>query len=372
MLILIDTNIFYNNWKMSSAMFQVLSNFIKNTSENKLLIPFVIIKETQNKYNEEIKKLEKDILQLEGRVKRFTGSEFSIDSLNNEIKKFNFEDELLKIFPNTCVISSSYIDNDLLLDKAIFSKRPFRDNEKGYRDALIWNGLTQYLYRNKVNDKVIFITNNSHDFMSPMKEKKEFHSDLIEDLFNLELQNKFFIYSSLSEFITEHVDQELHSFSHEDIEKIKEKFLENIESEFESYTPVYMEDLSLDDCASLYESSGFNGTIIKLCKEFEFDVIEGTEDSSIYSGYKLPDNKYAFEYSYNFRICSLEFYIDTSIYHQNRDAIISEFMNIEIGPKITRFYSFPRIYFYGSGVIDLANNNIERISIDELIIRIKF
>ncbi|MFT2790916.1 PIN domain-containing protein [Serratia sp. T13T92] len=372
MLILIDTNIFYNNWKMSSAMFQVLSNFIKNTTGNQLVIPFVVFREVQKKYNEELEKLQKEILQLKGRVKKLSENEFHIDDFNDEIKKFSFQNELLKMFPRTHIISSSYIDNDLLLDKAIFSKRPFRDNEKGYRDALIWNGLTQYLHNNKMGDEIVFITNNSHDFMSPDKQKKEFHSDLIEDLTNLGLHNVFSLYNSLSEFITEHVDQELHSFSHRNIEEIEERYIEAIESEFESFTPIYMENLSLDDCASLYDSSGFNGAIIRKCKHFDFDVIEGTEDPSMYSGYKLPDNKYAFEYSYNFRICSFEFYIDTGIYHQNKDVIISEFMNIEIGQTITRFYSYPRIYFYGSGIIDLVSNNIEKVNIDNLDVRIKF
>ncbi|EJM1004362.1 PIN domain-containing protein [Klebsiella oxytoca] len=372
MLILIDTNIFYNNWKMSSAMFQVLSNFIKNTTENKLVIPFVVIRETQKKYNDEIEKLQKDLLQLTGRVKKLSGRDFSIDNLHDEIKEFSFQDELLKIFPNTQIISSSYIDNDLLLNKAIFSKRPFRDNEKGYRDALIWNVLIQYIHKNKIKDKIVFITNNSHDFMSPDKQKKDFHPDLKEDLINLDLHNDFLLYNSLNEFITEHVDQELHSFSHRDIYEIGERYLETIENEFEIFTPIYMENLSLDDCASLYDSSGFNGSIIRMCKDFDFDFIEGTESPSIYSGYKLPDNKYAFEYSYNFRICSFEFYIDTGIYHQNKEAIISEFVNIEIGKRITRFYSYPRIYFYGSGIIDLASHSVEKANIDSMYLSIKF
>jgi hypothetical protein len=96
--------------------------------------------------------------------------------------------------------------------------------------------------------------------------------------------------------------------------------------------------------AHLYESSGFNGSIIRMCKAFDFDVIEGTEGSFMYSGYKLPNGKFAFEYSYNFRICSFEFYIDTVIYLQNKDVIISEFVNIEVGKKITRFYYLESIF----------------------------
>jgi len=359
-------------------MFQVLSNFIENTVGNQLIIPFVVFKETQKKYNEELERLQKEISQLKGRAKNISGFEFFINDFNDEIKKFNFQGELLKLFPHTHIISSSYINNDLLLDKAIFSKRPFRDNEKGFRDALIWNGLTQYLLKEKMKDKIVFITNNSHDFMSPEKQKKELHSDLIEDITRLGLHNEFLVYQSLNEFIINHVDQELHSFSRrnaeriEEVEEVERRYIQAIEDEFECFTPIYMENLSLEDCASLYDSSGFNGDIIRKCKGFDFDVIEGTEDPSIDSGYKLPDNKYAFEYSYNFRMCSFEFYIDTGTYHQNKDAIIGEFVNIEIGQTITRFYSYPRIYFYGSGLIDLVSNNIEKINIDNLEMIIKF
>lgn len=372
MLILIDTNIFYNQWKMSSAMFQVLSNFIANTTGNQLVLPFVVFEETQKKYNEEIEKLQNEISQLKGRVRKLSENEFFIDDLNNEVKEFSFKKQLLKIFPNTHIISSSYIDNDLLLNKAIFSKRPFRDNEKGYRDALIWNALTQYLHKRKIEDKIVFITNNSHDFMSPDRQTKDFHSDLKADIANLDLHNEFFLYNSINEFIAEHVDQELHSFSHKNIEEIEERYIETIENEFEVFTPIYMSNLSLDDYASLYESSGFNGAIIRMCKNFNFDFIDGTEDPSMYSGYKLPGNKYAFEYSYNFRLCSLEFFIDTGIYHQNKEIMTKEFMNIEIGQTTTRFYSYPRIYFYGSGIIDLASNCIEKINIESLVMEMKF
>ncbi|WP_275404471.1 PIN domain-containing protein [Pantoea stewartii] len=370
MLILIDTNIFYNNWKMSSAMFQVLSNFIENTSGNQLILPFVVLEETQKKYNEEVKKLQKEISQLKGRVSKLSEKKFFIDDLEDKVKEFSFKNELLEVFPNTHIIPSSYIDNDLLLNKAIFSKRPFRDNEKGYRDALIWNSLTQYLYKENLEDKIVFITNNSHDFMSPDKKSKEFHSDLKEDIACLALQNEFLIYNSLNEFITEHVDQELHSFSHGNKEEIEDRYMETIEDEFDDFTSIHMRNLSLDEYACLYESSGFNGAIIRMCKDFSFDVIEGTEDPSMQSGYKLPDNKYAFEYSYNFRICSLEFLIDTGIYHQNKEHITMEFMNVEIGQTTTRFYSYPRIYFYGSGIIDLANNYIEKINIEDLAMKI--
>ncbi|MEB6381611.1 PIN domain-containing protein [Leclercia adecarboxylata] len=371
MLILIDTNIFYNNWKMSSAMFQVLSNFINNTIGNQLILPFVVFEETQKKYNEEIEKLQKEISQIKGRIKKLSESEFFIDDLNDEIKEFSFQRELLKTFPKTHIISSSYIDNDLLLNKAIFSKRPFRDNEKGYRDALIWNSLTQYLHVEKVKDTIVFITNNSHDFMSTDKKTKELHSDLKEDIANLSLDNVFLLYNSLNEFITEHVDQELHSFKHGNIEEIEERYIEAIEDEFDDFTPIHMNNLSLDECASLYESSGFNGSIIRMCKDFNFDVIEGTEDPLMYSGYKLPGNKYAFEYSYNFRMCSFEFCIDTGIYHQNKEIITKEYMNIEIGQATTKFYSYPRVYFYGSGIIDLARNHIETINLENLDMQLK-
>lgn len=372
MLILIDTNIFYNNWKMSSAMFQVLSNFIENTTGNELILPFVVFEETQKKYNEEVERLQKEISQLKVKVKKLSGNDFFTDDLEEKVKDFRFKDELLKIFPNTHIIPSSYIDNDLLLNKAIFSKRPFRDNEKGYRDALIWNGLTQYLHKGNLEDKIVFITNNSNDFMSPDKNIKEFHSDLKEDIANLGLQNEFLIYNSLNEFINIHVDQELHSSLHGYIEEIEERFIETIEDEFEDFTPTHMSNLTLDEYAFLYESSGFNGAIIRMCKGFNFYVIEGTEDPSMHSGFKLPGNKYAFEYSYNFRICSLEFFIDTVVYHQNKENITKEFMNVEVGQTITKFYSYPRIYFYGSGIIDLTNGHIEKINIEDLGITMKF
>lgn len=135
---------------------------------------------------------------------------------------------------------------------------------------------------------------------------------------------------------------------------------------------MHMDDLNKDYYANLFDTAGLNGSLVKLCKEVEFDVIEGTEDPSIYSGYLLPNNKFAFEYSYNFRICSIEFYIETGTYHKNQDAISRDFQNVEIGPTITKFYSYPRAYFYGSGVINLTNGDIDKVNIDEIYLKVKF
>lgn len=365
MKIFIDTNIFFNNWMLKSAHFQLLSNYIKNT-DSSLLISDVVIKETENKYKEELEKIKKEMNSLSIKIGRFTESFFTIDMIGLPTETYNFSSILQNYFPHFIEISCENINNKRLVQKAILTKRPFRDNEKGFRDAVIWHSLLKYISDMSLKEDIILITNNSSDFFEKKGDKFVLHDDLKDDLKELGLTNEFKIFTSLKSFNEENIDEELHGFVHEDSSSIIEQFGEILEEHFESFALGYMNNLSIREIREIFYNSDWETDYLELMKSSSFDVWEGMEDLSISDCYKIDNDRIAFQYSFNLRRCTFEFTLNTSDYIVNKLGIDGKFVNSEIDEDTTNVFRYPRTYFTGNGIISLKDHNIDQMNIDEV------
>lgn len=256
-----------------------------------------------------------------------------------------------------------------MVEKAILGKRPFRENEKGYRDAVIWHSLIDYIANNKIADEIVLLTNNSSDFFVKDGDGFKLHQDLFEDLEILGINNKFTIHNSLKSFVIANVNEELHSFSHNDTDEIIEKYGEGIEEQFEEIAVGHMNNLSIAEIEDIYSLSGFDCKLLSLFKSSAFEFWEGTEDPDISNLYKIEERKLAFEYSFNLRRCTIEFALNTSDYMANQKDIDGQFYNAEIGKIHTRVFGYPRTYFVASGVLNLVDSDVEQVSIDEVYMR---
>ncbi|TCV27409.1 PIN domain-containing protein [Vibrio crassostreae] len=368
MRIFIDTNIFFNNWMLRGAHFQLLSNYVLNT-ECTLLLSDVVIKETENKFRGELEKIKKDLHNLASKVGQFTESNFTIDMSQLPSEPYDFRAIVRSYFPNYETVTCENVNNEKLVQKAILAKRPFRDNEKGYRDAVIWHSLINYVSEHSVSDDIILITNNSSDFFVKNGESFELHQDLLDDLAELNLANQFKIYTSLKQFIGENINKDLHGFVHEDISELEERYGEVIEEEFESFAISFMNNLEVSEIRDIFSYSDWRTDYLDLMKSSQFDVWEGMEDASIYRCFKIEDNKVAFEYSFNLRRCTLEFTLNTSEYVINKSGLNDVFINAEVNEDITNVFRYPRTYFTGSGVLNLSTEEVEQIDIDEVWLR---
>ncbi|WP_426360129.1 PIN domain-containing protein [Pseudocolwellia sp. HL-MZ19] len=368
MKIFIDTNIFFNNWMLRSAHFQLLSNYVTNT-ECTLLISDVVIKETENKYKVELDKITKELASISTKVGSFTESHFTIDMKQLPSKEYDFNSIIHSNFPNFKKVSCSTVNNEQLVQKAILGKRPFRENEKGYRDAVIWHSLINYLSENEISEDIVFITNNTSDFFVKKDSEYDLHEDLVWDLKSLSLNNKFKIHTSLKSFINDNINEELHGFIHEDDKEIEEKFGEVIEDEFEDFAIGYMNNHTINQLKSIFLESDWSVEYLELMKSARFEVWEGMEDPSISRCFKIEDNKIAFEYSFNLRRCTLEFLLNTSDYLINKSGVDEVFMNAETNDENTNVYRFPRSYFTGSGVLNLTTESVEQMEIDTIWLR---
>ena len=63
MHIFLDSNIFFNNWKLNNPNFQYLFNFINN-SYHSLLLSKLVVEETENNRRKQIDKTNSDLKKL--------------------------------------------------------------------------------------------------------------------------------------------------------------------------------------------------------------------------------------------------------------------------------------------------------------------
>ncbi|MGR4068633.1 PIN domain-containing protein [Billgrantia sp. C5P2] len=177
--IVLDTNVFVQNFWMDSSSFLILLKNHKVVAEQ-LVVPAVVrdevISQFEKKYKEQYAKIEHPIKKIESQLK----VELNLEKLIGFSEKLNtyreFFDNLILEF-DIEVIGYPDVRHRVIAEKAMRRKKPFKDNGEGYCDALIWENIILLMSRSEC-DSVAFITNNSKDFI----EKENLHTELILDL----------------------------------------------------------------------------------------------------------------------------------------------------------------------------------------------
>lgn len=128
MYIIIDTNIFFNNWFLKSPQFSLLANFANNTNA-RLLLPRVVCMELKNKFDSESKATLEEIEKISRRC-----SDLKIDMkiegpAQNSIE-YDFAKIIAEKFDNVDIIEHDLVTHDILVRKAIKGQRPFRARRK--------------------------------------------------------------------------------------------------------------------------------------------------------------------------------------------------------------------------------------------------
>lgn len=195
--ILLDTNIYYNEFKTDTQQMQALIHFLM-ISKSKLLIPSVVSAEVGKKFRDSINKAMLKIDSFPMLLKDCIKVNKSKEELVNEFEsKWNN-----RIKYNASIITFGYekVDVESLLNRSIAERPPFATHSRGFRDALIWESTIEYLKESDSKSPLCIITNDSGDFG-----KKELHTELNEELKAIGVESKF--YNDLGNFLTDHNSQ---------------------------------------------------------------------------------------------------------------------------------------------------------------------
>lgn len=310
MIVFIDTNIIFNNWHLNNANFQFLFNYLENTNST-LAISELVCQEIDNKFFIELENLKKG---LDGNIKKANSLlnqeiNFSIDRFETA---YNFKDIINSKTKNVEYYDYSIIPNTILVKRALKKIKPFKDEDKGFRDSLIWLSFLKYV-ENKGNQKIAFINNNSSDFLN--SEKTDLNESLKIDLKSYGIENKFKIYDSIRIFIEKEV-----GFKHTYTKStILEEFIYPNERIIEDLLQDYINSQSVkwfDETIKSHTAKFYNTEFIT---SFNFEIIEGIEDPELLNWEQIEKDKFFGQLSFHLRIVEIELVIPKVLFEGLRD-----------------------------------------------------
>ncbi len=354
MIIFLDTNIFFNNWHVTNANFKLLFNFVSNTG-SKLLISEIVNDEINNKWNQITAETYSSLIAHAEKYQKLFDKKFHITIPDLNGKEYSFKEIITAKCEHVIFYNYDKIANSVLVERAIKRVKPFQEQDKGFRDTLIWLSFLEYIRTNNSNEEIIFINNNSSDFYNSKKDGLK--EELLQDLKEYNIENKFSVFKDLYSFVKSTIDKSQHAIN---IATIGEDLIEPYERLIEIETEHYINSLS--DLEKI-EITGRNPELKKLLASvnlINFHVEEGIEDLS-YLNYKILDNPNLIflELNFNLRICEVEYYMPSSIYDENYKILNSKFYKNEEVSGNTKFYDFLRIDFHVSYTFNIEMEEIE-------------
>jgi hypothetical protein len=188
--LLIDTNIFFDNYFLRGNKFLALKNMIRKTN-SKILMPTIVIDEVKKKYKETLDRQQDRIDEINKKYPDMLTQNKTTKELMAEYDKL-----WNKQLKGSIVIDSSKVSMKSLIERSLSKRHPFTETGKGFRDALIWESILLFLNNTSRNkNPLVVITDNKTDFGDGC---------LFDDLQQELLGRNSYCYKDLGTFLNEH------------------------------------------------------------------------------------------------------------------------------------------------------------------------
>jgi len=209
MLVTIDTNVLFGDHLLTGAGATVTRRSSTQLGFD-LVITEVVLAEAQGKFKERIEKARGQVKALSKEL-----SELGLEPLISELPQPKMDEAVQKyrgametLFPQRARFEFPDIPLQILVERAVLKKRPFREEDKGFRDTLIWLSLLAQMKAS--GESLVFITND--EGFRKDKGTNDVHPDLLSDLARENIQpERFILYRSLNEFVEKFISPNLQS-----------------------------------------------------------------------------------------------------------------------------------------------------------------
>lgn len=321
MWIVLDTNIYFNNWFASSANFEMLLNFCNNRRCT-LLLPEIAAKEVNNKYQQTKEKL---IGAYGNTLKDLAKLGIDIPNEYEKIasKVYDINTTLQQLTRDVQLVSFKSVPHSLLVEKALKPKLPFRENEKGYRDSLFWISLLNYAKKCKYTGDIVFINQNSKDFYIERAGIVSLHPDLQEDIDELGVTANFIIHDGIKSFIDSWGTGDVHDI---DWAEFYAEHNGTLDSAAGEEAIDHLDSRPLDEIKNLLSAAGYDQRMLDAAFEVTFEDWEGVEDSEIINIRKFQPNsgELFIGYKFDFRTLDVKLLMTHTHYYADKYFIDSQ------------------------------------------------
>jgi hypothetical protein len=173
MRLILDSNIYCQDFSLSGTMFQTFLSELVRTG-NSLFVPNIILEEVVNKYCVEYQRLVSQATRI-GFV-----NYHRLPNLDEEKVRYRayFQEKLSRV--QYSLLGYPIIPHEVLAKKALEHKKPFKPNGQGYRDSLIWSTVLELAESGNL-DPIGFISSNIRDFADELN-NRQLHPNLVEDI----------------------------------------------------------------------------------------------------------------------------------------------------------------------------------------------
>ncbi|WP_282079586.1 PIN domain-containing protein [Aquimarina algiphila] len=210
--IILDTNIFRNDLFFNSKDFDILRDYLRKT-DSRFVLPQIIIEELKGLYKRTLDENQRNYNKARKNLNQGLNYEL-VDELNincdEEVEKYiDFVyNKLGRKEEKNIPYKNEYLPE--IVKRAINKQKPFKDEDKGFRDSIIW--LTILDYCQGCHEKQItFISNNPKDF-GDIKDPTELHYNLKKECQDLGIKVNYF--RTIKDFIEKH-SKKIDLFDHD-------------------------------------------------------------------------------------------------------------------------------------------------------------
>lgn len=183
MKVILDTNIIIRRkYRLDGPHVAILERAIA-LGEVELVVPKIAVEETKNKYRETLLKTQQEasdrVANLNGLLSADKQVTLNPIDVNATVMEFSTGfDVRLEELNTTCPEYADIPQADIV-SRDLARRRPFRENGRGYRDALLWETVLRKVAVN--NSPAFLVTQNIKDFCAD-DESAALHLHLVADL----------------------------------------------------------------------------------------------------------------------------------------------------------------------------------------------
>jgi hypothetical protein len=181
MIIILDTNIIFDDWLLNGTQMEILAKLIKK-DVHQLWVPQLVIDESSRHFERKceesrksIEKMNKILHVLELKPPNFPEPEKARSDYKKKLLK-RLKDLDAKILP------LPHVKLQMILDRDLDERKPFESSGKGFRDTLIWETILNVCEEH--NEDVVLISNDRgyNDLSNEKNNNQRLHEHLLADL----------------------------------------------------------------------------------------------------------------------------------------------------------------------------------------------
>ena len=211
MIVVLDTNAIFSDWELRKPNFQLLSKYGDLSQQLDIIIPNIIFQESIALYKKNIhghfRSAAKTIALLRGLLpSSYSLPVFQVDQDSNFAASEYGKRLEKRIREVGQILRHDDIPAQVLLDRCLSRKAPFKKEGQEFRDALIWEVILQKIATN--DDTTFLVTRNHRDFAKD----NELHPDLVNDLEDRGLSpSSVQLIDTVDTLVDRHIKPHLHS-----------------------------------------------------------------------------------------------------------------------------------------------------------------